>query len=112
MLLRFKTVRPRGGRGAQKLRRTRCDRQNFGDHRARGGVNIAVDEYVPVATVGTQLAPDFVISERNIRGAVSRGMICSRTELGLPRGNEPEHGIWLLGEKFADKLGQKVRDLC
>lgn len=77
-----------------------------------GGVNIEVGAYVPVATVGTQLAPDFTIGERDIRGAVSRGMICSRTELGLPQGDEPDHGIWLLGEKFADKVGKKVRDLC
>ena len=51
-----------------------------------GGVNIAEGAYVPVATVGAKLSEDFEIGERAIRGEVSRGMICSREELGLSRG--------------------------
>ena len=70
-----------------------------------GGVNIKSGAYVPVATVGTKLSEDFEIGEREIRGAVSRGMICSREELGLNKNDEPDHGIWILGDEFADKLG-------
>ena len=76
-----------------------------------GGVNIEEGRFVPVATVGTKFA-DFEIGERKIRGELSSGMICSREELGLPRQNEPEHGIWLLDDNFAGKLGEKICDLA
>lgn len=39
--------------------------------------------YVAVATVGTQLAPDFVISDRKMAGMLSSGMMCGADELGL-----------------------------
>ncbi len=77
-----------------------------------GGVNIEEGAYVAVATVGAKLSADFKIGERKIRGEMSRGMICSRTELGLAAGDEPDHGIWLLGEQFADKLGTPLKDLA
>ncbi len=73
-----------------------------------GGVNIKEGAYVAVATVGAKLSEDFEIGERKIRGEVSRGMICSREELGLQRGDEPDHGIWLLGDEFAEKLGTPI----
>ena len=76
-----------------------------------GGVNIEEGAYVPVATVGAKLSEDFEIGERKIRGELSRGMICSRTELGLSKNDEPDHGIWLLGEEFADKLGTPMREI-
>ncbi len=76
-----------------------------------GGTNIEVGKYVPVATIGTKF-PDFEIGERKIRGVLSQGMICSRTELGLERGDEPDHGIWLLDDKFATKLGEKICELA
>lgn len=76
-----------------------------------GGVNIEEGSYVPVATVGAKLSEDFEIGERKIRGELSRGMICSREELGLPKNNEPDHGIWLLGEIFADKLGKPINTI-
>ncbi len=76
-----------------------------------GGVNIAEGAYVAVATIGAKLSPDFEISERKIRGELSRGMICSRTELGLPADGEVEHGIWLLGEKFAPHLGTPLKNI-
>ena len=75
-----------------------------------GGVNISEGKCVPVAKVGAKLA-DFEIGERKIRGEVSRGMICSREELGLNKKNEPEHGIWLLGNSFAKFVGSSLKDL-
>ncbi len=76
-----------------------------------GGVNIEEGAYVPVATVGAKLSEDFEIGERKIRGELSRGMICSREELGLQRGDEPDHGIWILGDEFAEKLGTPLQKL-
>lgn len=76
-----------------------------------GGVNIEEGAYVPVATVGAKLSEDFEIGERKIRGELSRGMICSREELGLPRNDEPDHGIWLLGEAFSEKLGTSINSI-
>jgi len=76
-----------------------------------GGVNIEEGRFVPVATVGTKFT-DFEIGERKIRGELSSGMICSRTELGLPQNDEIDHGIWLLNDNFAGRLGEKVCDLA
>jgi phenylalanyl-tRNA synthetase beta chain len=76
-----------------------------------GGVNIEEGVYVPVATVGAKLSEDFEIGERKIRGELSRGMICSREELGLSKNDEPDHGIWILGENFADKLGAPMNTI-
>jgi len=73
-----------------------------------GGVNIEEGAYVPVATVGSKLSEDFEIGERKIRGELSRGMICSREELGLNKNDEPDHGIWILGDEFSEKLGIPV----
>ncbi len=78
-----------------------------------GGVNIEEGAYVPVATVGAKLSEDFEIGERKIRGEVSRGMICSRTELGLAKNDEPDHGIWLLpAEKFENLIGTPINELA
>jgi len=76
-----------------------------------GGVNIEVGAIVPVATVGTVLGENFIIGEREIRGVVSRGMICSRTELGLPQGDEGDHGIWILPNECEAVLGTPLKTL-
>ena len=76
-----------------------------------GGVNIEEGRFVPVATVGTKFA-DFEIGPRKIRGELSEGMICSREELGLEKGDEVDHGIWLLDDIFAEKLGEKVCEIA
>ena len=76
-----------------------------------GGVNIEVGAIVPVATVGTVLGEDFIIGEREIRGQVSRGMICSKEELGLPKGDQPDHGIWILPAESEALLGKQLNSL-
>jgi phenylalanyl-tRNA synthetase beta chain len=48
-----------------------------------GARNFAVGDRVPLATVGAVLPGGFEITERKIRGEVSRGMLCSGMELGL-----------------------------
>ncbi len=53
-----------------------------------GAKNIAAGQYVPVATVGCVLGADFKIKKAKLRGIESNGMICSSTELGLPKLND------------------------
>ncbi|MCH2188283.1 phenylalanine--tRNA ligase subunit beta [Candidatus Gracilibacteria bacterium] len=59
-----------------------------------GAPNVKAGIKVPVAVVGAQLAPDFVIQKTKIRGEVSEGMICSEDELGLIQ--ERQAGIMIL----------------
>ncbi len=58
-----------------------------------GAWNFEAGAYVPVAVPGALLPGDFVIGEREIRGVVSHGMICSEQELGL---GEEHSGILVL----------------
>lgn len=95
-----------------KVRVTRCDIGNGQTETILcGGVNIEEGAYVPVAKVGTVLPGDFAIGERDIRGVVSRGMICARKELGIDASTEPEKGIWLLPEGAKPYLGVSLRTL-
>ena len=62
-----------------------------------GAKNVAKGQYVPVATVGTVLGDDFKIKKAKLRGVESHGMICSSTEIGLPKLND---GILELDESI------------
>ena len=62
-----------------------------------GAANILEAEYVAVATVGTTLPGNFLIKPAELRGVKSDGMVCSSTELGLPKINE---GIMILDESI------------
>lgn len=48
-----------------------------------GAKNITVGDIVPVATVGTKLEEDCLITKSTIRGELSEGMLCAEDELGL-----------------------------
>lgn len=48
-----------------------------------GAPNVDKGQTVPVAVIGAQLAPDFVIKKSKLRGVESCGMICAEDELGL-----------------------------
>lgn len=76
-----------------------------------GGANIEVGQIVPVATIGTDLGGGFVISERDIRGSVSRGMICARQEIGLTEVEAEKGGIWPLNPLAEAGLGMPVNQL-
>ncbi len=70
-----------------------------------GAPNVDAGQFVPVATVGTQLTPDFKIKNAKLRGEPSEGMICAEDELGL--GNDHAGIIVLEGEH---KLGTPYDD--
>ena len=67
-----------------------------------GARNFSVGDRVPYAQVGARL-PEFEITERKIRGQVSRGMLCSGAELGISRDHS---GILVLAPDAP--LGQEV----
>ena len=50
-----------------------------------GAKNVKEGQYVAVATVGAVLGEDFKIKKAKLRGVESNGMICSSTEIGLPK---------------------------
>jgi len=62
-----------------------------------GAWNFEAGAIVPVAVPGAVLAGDLAITQRDIRGVTSNGMICSETELGL--GDESD-GIMVLGADY------------
>ncbi|GHE19633.1 phenylalanine--tRNA ligase subunit beta [Halomonas urumqiensis] len=74
-----------------------------------GAPNVAAGQKVPFARVGAVLPGDFKIRKAKLRGAESRGMICSASELGLEE--ETSAGILELpatapvGEDFRAWMG-------
>ena len=71
-----------------------------------GAWNFETGAYVPVAVPGAVLPGDFQIEEREIRGVVSDGMICSERELGL---GDEHSGILVL--EGAAEPGSSFDDL-
>lgn len=66
-----------------------------------GAPNVYVGMYTPVALVGCQLAPDFIIGERKMAGMISRGMMCGADEIGLA--STSSGGIMDLNASFETK---------
>ena len=68
-----------------------------------GAPNVAKDQKVVVATVGTTLYPSegeaFKINKSKIRGEVSMGMICAEDEVGIGQDHE---GIIVLDKNIAE----------
>jgi len=62
-----------------------------------GAANVREGLYVAVATVGAEMPGGLKIKPVKLRGVDSEGMICSATELGLPKLNE---GIMELDESI------------
>jgi phenylalanyl-tRNA synthetase beta chain len=63
-----------------------------------GAPNVTAGLRVPCATIGTVIAPDFVIKKAKLRGVESSGMLCSERELGVGDSHE---GLMVLGEEHA-----------
>jgi len=82
---------------ADKLRLARLG-TGSGEHEVVCGAwNFEAGAIVPLSTVGSVLAGGLRVGEREIRGVLSRGMICSEAELGL---SEESAGILVLGDGF------------
>jgi phenylalanyl-tRNA synthetase beta chain len=75
-----------------------------------GAPNVAANQTVVVATVGTKLFPTngepFEIKKSKIRGAVSEGMLCAEDEIGL---GSSHAGIMVLSDKY--KVGTKISEV-
>jgi phenylalanyl-tRNA synthetase beta chain len=83
---------------ADKLRLARLDTGSGEQEVVCGAWNFEAGAVVPLSTVGAVLAGGLRVGEREIRGVLSRGMICSEAELGL---SEESSGILVLGEEPA-----------
>ena len=71
-----------------------------------GAKNVAANQMVAVAKVGSVLQGNIKIKEAKLRGIVSNGMICSSTELGLPKIND---GIMVLDESIGKlEIGKQL----
>ncbi|WP_418181075.1 phenylalanine--tRNA ligase subunit beta [Aliarcobacter lanthieri] len=72
-----------------------------------GASNVEEGQFVAVATVGSILG-DLKIKAAKLRGVESNGMICSSTELGLPKLND---GIIVLDDSIGELiLGKELKD--
>lgn len=73
-----------------------------------GAANVRAGIKVPVATIGAEMPGGLVIKPVKLRGIDSEGMICSSTEIGLPK---LEDGIMILDESLGElKLGSELRE--
>jgi len=70
-----------------------------------GASNIKEGDIVPLALPGAKLPDGTVIKESFIRGALSKGMMCSQKELGV---GEDHTGIWILPKDAP--IGKPLRD--
>ncbi|HWJ61557.1 MAG TPA: phenylalanine--tRNA ligase subunit beta [Acidimicrobiales bacterium] len=70
-----------------------------------GAFNMAVDDLVPLATLGTVMPGGMKIERRKLRGEWSNGMLCSGKELGL---GDDHSGIMILPSDLA--LGTPITD--
>ena len=73
-----------------------------------GASNVEAGQIVAVATIGAVLGENFKIKAAKLRGVESNGMICSSTELGLPKLND---GIMILDNSIGELiLGKELKD--
>ena len=94
-----------------KVKVTQCDLGNGKTEQILcGGSNIAVGQIVPIAQTQTDLGAGFIIGERDIRGEVSKGMICARAELGISLNGEQKGEIWELPANLEKLIGMPLRE--
>ena len=72
-----------------------------------GAKNIKVGDYIPFATELAILPGLGKITEKKIQGVLSKGMICSASELGLEKSKSP--GVLVLDNKYP--LGEELASL-
>ena len=79
-----------------------------------GAQNVFEGAIVPAAIPVAKLPGDVTIKAGKLRGVPSNGMLCSFGELGLDSHDCPgdfADGIWILGEEYADRIGEDIRDV-
>jgi len=97
-----------------KMTKVKVCQVDFGTDKKQilcGGTNTYEGQIVVVAMVGAKLSEDFEISEREIRGELSSGMICARSELGITDTQEEKGEIWELPKSLEGKLGTALNQL-
>jgi len=73
-----------------------------------GAKNVAKGQFVAVSVVGAVLPGNFKIKKAKLRGVESFGMICSSTELGLPK---LEDGIMVLDNSIGKlEIGKEIKE--
>lgn len=73
-----------------------------------GASNVEPGQFVPVAMVGAIMPNKMEIKKAKLRGVESMGMICSSTELGMPKIND---GIMPLDASIGElKLGEELKN--
>ena len=73
-----------------------------------GAKNVATGQFVAVSVVGAVLPGNFKIKKAKLRGIESFGMICSSTEIGLPK---LEDGIMVLDNSIGKlEIGKNVSE--
>ena len=73
-----------------------------------GASNVVNAKYVAVAKVGAVLGDNFAIKEAKLRGVDSFGMVCSSTEIGLPK---IEDGIMILDDSMGSlEVGKELKE--
>ena len=82
---------------ADKLNVCRVDTGSETRQIVCGAPNVAAGQFVPVAVVGAVMPGGLEIKPVKLRGIDSAGMICSATEIGLPKVND---GILVLDESI------------
>ncbi|KIM12078.1 MAG: phenylalanyl-tRNA synthetase subunit beta [Sulfurovum sp. FS08-3] len=69
-----------------------------------GAANVVDAKFVAVATIGTKMGDDFEIKPAVLREVESFGMVCSASELGLPKLND---GILILDDSIGKLVAGK-----
>ncbi len=64
-----------------------------------GAFNMAVDDLIPFATIGTVMPNGMEIAQRQLRGQTSNGMCCSGAEIGI---GEDGLGILILNDRVIE----------
>ena len=74
-----------------------------------GAKNVALNQIVPLALIGAKMPNGMEIKHAKLRGVESFGMICSASELGLPKLND---GIMVIDESIGElNLGRKLSEI-
>ncbi|MBT0755595.1 YtpR family tRNA-binding protein, partial [Campylobacter upsaliensis] len=73
-----------------------------------GAPNVAAGQFVACALIGAIMPSGLEIKAAKLRGVASSGMLCSSTELGLPKLN---NGIMLLDDSIGELvLGRELKE--